>query len=111
MFCQDGHLDDRTTRYDSIVVLTLVVIYCRHHPGETSPHMAIGPWHARVHKPACQRQFGARCIPESGLTYGDNGEHLWSTLRKTAHLLKYMSMAHRQDALTALVSFLQNKDA
>lgn len=69
--------------------------------------MAIGPWHARVHKPACQRQFDARCTPESGLTFGDNVEHLWSTLRKTAHLLKYMSMARRQDALTALVSFLK----
>ncbi|DBA80913.1 TPA: hypothetical protein ACH3X2_007136 [Trebouxia sp. C0005] len=75
-----------------------------HHPGETESHTAIGPWHARVHKTACQRQFGARCTPESGLTYKDNVEHLWSTLRKTAHLLNYMSMAHRQDGLSALVS-------
>ncbi|DBA66246.1 TPA: hypothetical protein ACH3X2_002506 [Trebouxia sp. C0005] len=66
--------------------------------------MAIGPWHARMHKPACQRHFGVGCTPESGLTYGAHVEHLWSTLRKTTRLLKYMSMAYRQDALTALMS-------
>lgn len=66
--------------------------------------MAIGAWHARVHKPDCQRQFGDRRISETGLTSGDNVEHLWSCLRKPAHLLKYMSKAHKQDAVTDLVS-------
>ena len=65
--------------------------------------MAIGPWHARVHKAACQRDFGARCTPESGLTFGDNIEHLWAPLHKQAHLLKYKFKASRQDQLTTLV--------
>lgn len=65
--------------------------------------MAIGPWHARVHKAACQRQFGARYTADSGLTFGDNIEHLWAGIRKHAHLLKYMSSASRQDFVTALV--------
>ncbi|KAL0038483.1 hypothetical protein WJX77_007988 [Trebouxia sp. C0004] len=74
----------------------------RHHPDETGLRMAIGAWHARVHKPDCQRQFGARRIAETGLTSGDV-EHLWSCLRKPAHLLKYMSKAHKQDAVTDLI--------
>ena len=70
--------------------------------------MAIGPWHARVHKAACQRQFGARRTLNTGLTFGDNIEHLWAFLRKFAHLLKYMSDAARQDFLTDLVSLLHD---
>ena len=65
--------------------------------------MAIGPWHARVHKASCQRQFGARRTPNTGLTFGDNIEHLWAAIRKHAHLLKYMSSASRQDFVTVLV--------
>ena len=76
----------------------------RLHPKAEDVHMAIGPWHARVHKAICQRQFGARQTPESGLTFGDNIEHLWAPLRKQSHLLKYMSKARRQDHLTTLVS-------
>ena len=66
--------------------------------------MAIGLWHARMHEAACQRLFGARCTPNSGLTFGDNIQHLWAGVRKHAHLLKYMSSAHRQDFVTTLVS-------
>lgn len=65
--------------------------------------MAIGLWHARVHKPSCQRLFGARSVENTGLTFGDNIEHLWAWLRKHGHLLKYMGPANRQDFLTSLV--------
>ena len=75
----------------------------RLHP-EQDITMAIGPWHARVHKAACQKEFGARCTENTGLSYGDNIEHLWASLRKFAHLSKYMSAAARQDFLTSLVS-------
>ncbi len=74
----------------------------RFHPGQDMD-MAIGPWHARVHKPVCQRVFGARRMPNTGLTFGDNIEHLWASLRKFSHLSKYMSDAARQDFLCSLV--------
>ena len=70
--------------------------------------MAIGPWHARVHKAACQKEFGARCTENTGLSCGDNIEHLWASLRKFAHLSKYMSAAARQDFLTSLVRVLMS---
>lgn len=76
---------------------------CAQHPDEDAPRMAIGPWHARVHKGDCQRTYGARRTAQSGLTFGDNIENLWAPLRKQAHLLKYMSKAGRQDHLTTLV--------
>ena len=68
--------------------------------------MAIGPWHARVHKHACQQEFGARAVEGTGLTFGDNIEHLWAWLRKHAHLMKYMAPANRQDYLVVLVRLL-----
>jgi hypothetical protein len=77
----------------------------RFHPGQDMD-MAIGPWHARVHKPVCQRVFGARRMPNTGLTFGDNIEHLWASLRKFSHLSKYMSDAARQDFLCTLVRTL-----
>ncbi len=77
----------------------------RFHPGQDMD-MAIGPWHARVHKPVCQRVFGARRMPNTGLTFGDNIEHLWASLRKFSHLSKYMSDAARQDFLCSLVRIL-----
>lgn len=66
--------------------------------------MAVGPWHARVHKVSCQQKFGARVVENTGLTYGDNIEHLWAWLRKHAHLMKYMAPATRQDFLVVLVT-------
>ena len=84
----------------------LCLCCCRHHEDMADLPMAIGPWHARVHKASCQRDFGARHTPNTGLTYGDNIEHLWAFLRKFAHLLKYQSEASRQDFLTSLVSLL-----
>ena len=61
--------------------------------------MAVG-----LHKAACQRLFGARCTPDSGLTFGDNIQHLWASVRKHGHLLKYMSSANRQDFVTMIVN-------
>ncbi|KAL0022675.1 hypothetical protein WJX79_009212 [Trebouxia sp. C0005] len=57
----------------------------RHHPGETESHTAIGPWHARVHKTACQRQFGAR---QDGLSALVSAQGLQAATRQ-----------ERQDAL------------
>ena len=69
--------------------------------------MAIGPWHARVHKLSCQAEFGAQAVEHTGLTYGGNIEHLWAWLRKHAHLMKYMAPATRQKFLVALVRYLR----
>ena len=69
--------------------------------------MAIGPWHARVHKLSCQVEYGARAVEHTGLTFGDNIEHLWAWLRKHAHLMKYMAPATRQNFLVALVRCLR----
>ena len=81
-------------------------LLCRlHEDAEIS--MAIGPWHARVHKLSCQAEFGARAVAHTGLTYGDNVEHLWAWLRQHAHLMKYMAPATRQKFLVALVRFLR----
>lgn len=74
----------------------------RFHEDDPVP-MAIGPWHARVHKVSCQQKFGARVVENTGLTYGDNIEHLWAWLRKQAHLMKYMAPATRQDFLVVLM--------
>ena len=65
--------------------------------------MAVGPWHARAHIAACQEKFGARSQPGSGLSFGDNTEHLWAVLRLYAFMLKRMTAARRRDLLLLLV--------
>lgn len=45
----------------------------------------------------CARNFGARNIKGSGLTSGDNTEHLWADTRPLNKTLKYMSAANARD--------------
>ena len=65
--------------------------------------MAVGPWHAKAHAAACQARWGARATDGSGLSFGDNIEHLWAMLRPYAYMLKRMSAAAREDFINNLV--------
>ena len=47
--------------------------------------------------------MSARNKTGTGLTDGDNVEHLWAVIRKHSHQLKYMSLAAWQDLVLALV--------
>lgn len=83
------------------VICLKAFLFCRlHEDAEIST--AIGPLHARVHKLSCEAEFGARAVEHTGLTFGDNIEHLWAWLHKHAHLMKYMAPATRQNFLVAL---------
>ena len=48
--------------------------------------------------------MGARNKDGTGLTSGDNIEHLWASIRPHSLQLKYMSAAAWQDLVLALVS-------
>lgn len=65
---------------------------------------AVGVWHILGHIVDCQKKFGGRLLPGMALSFGDNVEHLWATIRRYNATTKYMSPAARSDFLHALVS-------
>ena len=65
--------------------------------------MAIGAWHARAHITSCLKANSARYREGTGLTSGDNIEHLWAAARPHCHALKYKSPAAWQDLVLAVV--------
>lgn len=67
------------------------------------PGLAVGPWHVKMHVPACQHKYGARRMLGAGNSFGDTIEHLWAVLRKHAHILKRMALATREDHISDLV--------
>ena len=67
---------------------------------------AIGPWHGPAHKGDCQDRFGARVTAGSGLSFGDNIEHVWAFVRPYALIMARMGHAARLDFLTVLVRLL-----
>jgi hypothetical protein len=73
-------------------------------PGADLPFkLAVGNWHIRPHRPECNVKYNARYMYGTGLSFGDNIEHLWRELRPHWSSTVYMSPAARQDMLTRLV--------
>ncbi len=68
----------------------------------------LGSFHGPMHNALCQSINSLRSIPEAGLGTGEPPEYAWSHMRKSGHLLQYMSLATRALHLER-VALLWNK--
>lgn len=68
----------------------------------------LGSFHGPMHNALCQSINSLRSIPEAGLGTGEPPEYAWSHMRRSGHLLQYMSLATRALHLER-VALLWNK--
>ena len=68
----------------------------------------LGSFHGPMHNALCQSINSLRSIPDAGLGTGEPPEYAWSHMRRSGHLLQYMSLATRALHLER-VALLWNK--
>ena len=71
---------------------------------ENKVYYAIGTWHVHGHKAECYPRYATTFVKGSGVRSAEILESRWSQLNPAAPSLRYMTLAHRDEMLDALMN-------